>query len=226
MAVVNVSQWQIKPGRAIDFFSQFPMARAIHERLGGKVRAWQNVAAGPNTGVFSYAIEFPNFEAWAKFSQALQLDPQWVPLWQRLLSSEGSALPLGNIVAATLPGLDEEPVAGGTGPAASIFRSAEVAPGRGADAIAFATEVRGHLKRLGVRRQRFALTTFAGPNSNEFVSISEFENLAALGAFADASANDQGLQDLLRTTGPLSANSPIRPTSASIRVEFTGLPPS
>jgi hypothetical protein len=224
MAVLNVSQWQIKPGRAIDFLGQFPTARAIHERLGGKVRAWQNAAAGPQTGVFSYVIEFPNYEAWGRFSQALPQDPQWVPLWQRLLSAEGSALPLGNLVAATLPNLDEEPVAGGSGPAVSILRASEVVPGRGADALAFAAEVREHLKRLGVRRQRFLQTAFAGAASNQLISVSEFENFAALGAFLDASAADGGLQEALRTRGPLSANAPIRPLTANIRVEFTGLP--
>ena len=98
MAVAQVFQFRIRPGRNQEFNAQVAEAKKIQERLGGRVRVWQATAAGPNTGLVSYVVEHQNLAAFAGFSDKLQADSEW----QAFVAKVFTADPSGNIISAVL----------------------------------------------------------------------------------------------------------------------------
>jgi len=77
MAVLQVVQFRIVPGRNQEFNENVAMAKKIHERLGAQVRVWAAVAAGPNTGVISYGLQHNDWAGFASFNEKLATDSEW-----------------------------------------------------------------------------------------------------------------------------------------------------
>ena len=81
MAVTSVTIWATRPGRAIDFVASAAQAKAIHERLGGKVRLMQITFGGPTSQQFVYTVEVPDMTAFAAFSDKMNGDAEWNTFW-------------------------------------------------------------------------------------------------------------------------------------------------
>ena len=99
MAVVQAVQFRIVPGKNEEFTNNVAAAKKIHERLGGRVRVWTAVAAGPNTGIVNYVIEHDDLAAYADFGTKLPADPEWVEFAAKTL---GRADPAGTLLGVTL----------------------------------------------------------------------------------------------------------------------------
>ncbi len=99
MAVAQVVQFQIVPGRNPEFMTNVAAGKKIHERLGGRVRVWAATAAGPNTGTVSYVIEHDDLAAFASFSDKLAADSEWQEFLAKTLQR---ADPAGTLLGASL----------------------------------------------------------------------------------------------------------------------------
>ena len=99
MAVAQVAQFRIVPGRNEEFTKNVAAAKKMHERHGGRVRVWTALAAGPNTGIVSYVIEHDDLAAYADFAAKLTADPEWVEFVAKTL---GRADPSGTFQGTTL----------------------------------------------------------------------------------------------------------------------------
>jgi hypothetical protein len=77
MAVIQVSQFRVVPGKFQEFTANVAKAKKIHERLGGQVRVWTALIAGPNSGLVSYVIEHKDMAGFATFSDKLAADSEW-----------------------------------------------------------------------------------------------------------------------------------------------------
>jgi len=83
MAVLGVTQWRTRPGRAGQFIEACAQAKKIHLRLGARsVRLFQATFAGPNANLLSYVLEFDSSAAQGAFSDKLAADGEWQKLWQ------------------------------------------------------------------------------------------------------------------------------------------------
>ena len=78
LAVAQVVQFRVVPGKNEEFNANVATATKIHERLGGKARVWTALAAGPNTGIVSYVIEHNDLAGYAAFSEKLTADSEWL----------------------------------------------------------------------------------------------------------------------------------------------------
>ena len=99
MAVAQVARFRIVPGRNEEFIKNVAAAKKIHERLGGRVRVWTAVAAGPNTGIVSYFIEHDDLAAYADFAAKSAADPEWMEFAAKVLQR---ADPSGLLQGASL----------------------------------------------------------------------------------------------------------------------------
>ena len=98
MAVAQVTQFQISPGRNQEFNAQVAEAKGHHERLGGRVRVWQATVAGPNTGLVSYVVEHKDMAAFAAFSDKMGTDAQWLAFVAKIFTAN----PTGTLVSSAL----------------------------------------------------------------------------------------------------------------------------
>jgi len=98
MAVAQVIQFRISPGKNQEFNAQVAEAKKLQERLGGRVRVWQATAAGPNTGLVSYVIEHDNLAAFAAFSDKLSADAEWLAFSAKVFVAN----PSGTLISAGL----------------------------------------------------------------------------------------------------------------------------
>ena len=98
MAVAQVFQFRISPGRNQDFNANVAEGKKIQERLGGRVRVWQATAAGPNTGLVSYVIEHDDLAAFATFATKLQADSEWQTFAAKVFTAD----PSGTLISAAL----------------------------------------------------------------------------------------------------------------------------
>lgn len=98
MAVAQVIQFRITPGRNEEFNKQVAEAKGHHERLGGRVRVWQATVAGPNTAIVSYVIEHKDMAAFAAFSDKVTTDAQWLAFAAKVFTAN----PTGTLVSGAL----------------------------------------------------------------------------------------------------------------------------
>ena len=98
MAVAQIAQFRINPGKNQEFNAQVAEAKGHHERLGGRVRVWQATAAGPNTGVVSYVIEHKDMAAFAAFSDKVATDAQWLAFAAKTFTAN----PSGTLISGAL----------------------------------------------------------------------------------------------------------------------------
>lgn len=104
MAVLSISTWRIRPGKAQAFLETCARAKAIQERLGVQsVRLFNNVYSGANAGTATYVIEHENAEAQGAFTDKLNSDPEWQDFWQGVNTSDPSAEMIGNSIAVEVP---------------------------------------------------------------------------------------------------------------------------
>ena len=104
MAVRSVAIWQPSPGKAGAFLAICTQAKAIHERLGGKVRVSQLTFAGPNAGQIVYSIEHADMTALAKFGEKLSADTAWQTLWSGSQTADPAATLQSHSVLGDVPG--------------------------------------------------------------------------------------------------------------------------
>ena len=98
MAVAQVFQFRINPGRNQEFNAQVAEGKKHQERLGGRVRVWQATAAGPNTGLVSYVIEHKDLAAFASFVDKLNADAEWLAFAAKIFTAN----PSGTLMSAVL----------------------------------------------------------------------------------------------------------------------------
>lgn len=98
MAVAQVTQFRISPGKNQEFTAQVAEAKGHHERLGARVRVWQATAAGPNSGIVSYVVEHQDLAAFAAFSDKLGKDAQWLAFVAKVFTAN----PSGTLTSSAL----------------------------------------------------------------------------------------------------------------------------
>lgn len=98
VAVAQVFQFRISPGKNQEFNAQVDEAKKLQEKLGGHVRVWQATLAGPNSGLVSYVIEHENLAAFAAFSDKLSADAAWLAF----VAKAFVANPAGTLISAVL----------------------------------------------------------------------------------------------------------------------------
>ncbi len=86
LAVATVTTWKAVPGKRNEVIQQFKEAKAIHERLGGRVRMWASGMAGPNFGTLTHVIVLDDMAALAKFGEKAQAGPAWLKMVPSLYS--------------------------------------------------------------------------------------------------------------------------------------------
>lgn len=99
VAVAQVAQFRIVQGKNQEFNANVATAKKIHERHGARVRVWQGVFAGENTGLVSYVIEHNDLAAYASFAQKLAADSEWLEFAAKTLQSGN---PTGTFLSAVL----------------------------------------------------------------------------------------------------------------------------
>ena len=106
MAVSTVTIWALNPGGGAQFFAAAAKAKAIHERLGAKVRVRQIAVGGPNTGQIVYTIEHANMAEYATFTDKLNVDAEWVALWgaEMIANPKPSASVVSHSFTSDVPG--------------------------------------------------------------------------------------------------------------------------
>ncbi|MDP3766735.1 MAG: NIPSNAP family protein [Dehalococcoidia bacterium] len=77
MALAQVAQFRITPGKAQEFAANVAAAKKIHERLGAQVRVWNAIVGGPNSGIVSYVMEHKDWASFASFNEKLAADSEW-----------------------------------------------------------------------------------------------------------------------------------------------------
>jgi hypothetical protein len=106
----------------------------------------------------------------------------------------------------------------------AVFASynSQIKPGRRLDAIALASEAAKLIERHGGGHPRLLLTGVAGELIDSGVFVTEFDSLAAYGAFADDSATDAEMLELQdRVAG---TNSPVIPQAQLLAADLPGRP--
>jgi hypothetical protein len=99
MAILQVTQFRIVPGRNQEFNENVAKAKKIHERMGGQVRVWAAVVAGPNTGLVTYSIQHADWASYAKFNEKLPADAEWQKFAASVLQRPD---PSGNLQGSAL----------------------------------------------------------------------------------------------------------------------------
>ncbi len=99
MALLQVAQFRVTPGKTQEFNGNVAKAKKIHERLGAQVRVWAAIAAGPNTGLVTYSIQHNDFAAFGSFAEKLAADPEWQQFVAGVIQS---ADPAGVLQSAAL----------------------------------------------------------------------------------------------------------------------------
>ena len=88
----------------MEFLASAAKAKAIHERLGGKVRLRQIVFGGPSSQQFAYTIEYADMKAFAAFSDKMQSDPEWLAFWTAANNTDPTATLVSQSLATDVPG--------------------------------------------------------------------------------------------------------------------------
>jgi Trp operon repressor len=102
--VVTTFTWRVKPGRLAELIESANQFRLLANRVGARVRSLQTQYAGPNSGNAVAVIEYDDFAAFGKASQALAADPDFQALAaSRIQSPEAPADLLGSALALQLP---------------------------------------------------------------------------------------------------------------------------
>lgn len=102
-AIAQVGTWRPREGHVQEFMANVTIAKKIHERLGAKVRVWQNVFGGQPMTV-GYVIEHTGWDAFGKFGAKLEADPEWQNFWTKALANPTAEL-LQNSVVVEAAGL-------------------------------------------------------------------------------------------------------------------------
>jgi len=85
-AVLIVNVWRARPGRFQDFLAVCSRAKKIHQRLGAKVRVFNNQFGGhPSSTV--YSTEHADSNAFGAFGAKLETDAEWLALVNEWLSN-------------------------------------------------------------------------------------------------------------------------------------------
>ena len=215
MAVNHLTTWQVKPGSLPEVVARMGAAKKIHERLGGKVRAWQLTTAGVNVGRVAYALRFADYPALASFAKKAAADAEWLKMQSQQV--DGASL-FSQGISSELPGLEYSPLAAGGGPRVRAVRLWQVEKGRSQEAVALLAELKPHVQRLGGRLSAVQLV-FVGPAAGQLANASEFADLKAWAAFQHKSATDTAFQAVIQTR-VLSAGSPLTLLSATLLTEI------
>lgn len=100
-AVASISLWRPLDGKLQEFVKRVATAKKIHERLGGKVRVWQNNFGGQPMSV-GYVVEHDGWAAFGKFAEKMEADAEWQKFWADALSHPAATL-LQNSIAVEMP---------------------------------------------------------------------------------------------------------------------------
>jgi len=78
-AVSTIFLWRPRPGRLLDLIAAAAAGKKVHERLGGKVRAWNSQFGGEST-TLGYVIEHADWKRFGEFTANLESDKEWQAL--------------------------------------------------------------------------------------------------------------------------------------------------
>lgn len=220
MRIIQGVLWAPKPGRAMEMAGQMAAAKKIHVRLGAKARAWSLQAAGVNALQALYSLEFEDWNAYGKISQALNADTEWQTFGRTVLNAPDPAATLiSNNLAVSLPGLGDSPPAGtGPGPRYSSSRFFDVGTGRRTEALALLAELKVFVERNG-GRFRASQGLFTGPTTGRVQTVTEHDDIAAFGAYQARVVDDAAMQAFVANRVG-AVGSPVTLVAASTRSEI------
>lgn len=106
MAVTSVTIWRSNPGRRAAHMVLTAKAKAIHERLGGKVRVQTVVVGGASGQQIVYSVEFADMAAYAAWSAKAGADAEHVAFWTEAFAEPNPvATFVSNALLTDVPGL-------------------------------------------------------------------------------------------------------------------------
>ena len=186
MSVINLTQWQARPGRIAETMANVVTAKRIFEGLGAKVRVYQPLVAGPNTSNLSFRMEFDTMSSYAKWATAVQANAEWLALQQTAINSaEPAATMVANNLSVTIPGLETSGAAAkGDGPGVVTASIVQVLPGKQPDAVAGLKELAPIVTKLGGRFSARTITV-GGPTTGQIAIVVEADDLAMWGSVMD-----------------------------------------
>lgn len=104
MTVAWIGLFSVKPGRLQEFLSDVAEAKKIFDRHGAKnFRVFTAAIAGPNSNMVTAVSEYPSHEAWGKIYEALQADPAFQALFEKLMGPDSTSTFVSTSLLTELP---------------------------------------------------------------------------------------------------------------------------
>lgn len=99
MAVLGTTVWRIRPGRTQDFLANVATAKRLLERLGGRVRA-VNQVVGTNAPCTIVIVESADWKAYGELQAQMQTDSEWQSFFSKVIASNRD--PSADLIATGL----------------------------------------------------------------------------------------------------------------------------
>jgi len=186
------------------------------ERLGAKVRAWQTDFAGANVGGASLTMRYDSYAALAAASKKSAQDAQVAKHAERTARSEVTTL-VGTFLLRELPGLEPSSPPATAGPRVRTLALWAVERGRMQDALALLAEAKQHSERLGANSGASSVVS-GGAASGQIVTVTEFADIAAFGAYQEKVLADDAFQAFVATR--FGSGSPLTRLSSTMGTEL------
>lgn len=189
MAVVTINGFSTVPGHLAEHMAGAAEAHGHLTRLGLRAANLQSMA-GSDVGVISTIVNYASNAEHAAAMQNVGADEGWAEFWLRT-SGEGAAVP---VESSIFQDLDPDWQPSQDRPLGVILGIQwRAKPGRMAEFAGHVMEATPHIERLGGAVRTMQCLVGAYPMT---VMVSTtFADMAAYGAYSDATARDQGFQD-------------------------------
>ena len=196
MAVRQISQWQPVAGRVGDTLSAFSESKEIQERLGGRARAWQNVAAGAGPQTFSYTLETDSMAKHFALLDSLRADGEFQDLVKRVLMVPAPPATLvSQVITTEIPGYELRPLTAAPGTLVASVWQFQVKAGRLNEMIESGRESLSIAVDMGANISAW-LNTWAGAGVGMLGVAYIFNGYSEMNTWRDKAAMNARLQEL------------------------------
>lgn len=206
MGIASLVTYRVKPGRMDDFLANIGEAKQVVEGLAENlqsIRAFRAAVAGPDTGRVHIEFTYGDMSDWGETYMREESDPDFNAMVARGMGPDSPAELVGRGIQTEIT-----PSAGTETGAAMLAAIGRVKPGR-------MQEYLGHIEDLnqlalahGAGRVRHLMMSVAGPFTGHVVALSEYPDMAALGAAWISRNNDpawgRAVDSVLGADGPVT----------------------
>lgn len=174
MAVSQSVVGVVKPGRYEDHIALAHEAEKLFERHGAQeTRLLAAGLAGEATGQWVLANEFADIEAYGRFSDEINTDPDLLSLMTRVRALDAPSQILSMSLSMDIP--TGRTAAPGRGNLIEVYLT-RATPGRYEEAIALGVEACDIVERAGAVNARLSTITLGGSGTQQLVASWEFAN--------------------------------------------------